>query len=399
MRCAAARRRRRGVVLLLVLSVLAVAGILAYSILAAAALDAQSAAHARAAVQAESMAENGVNLAMHYLLHPDDSPVALVLGAAGDWHYPGQSNIAVDEDKFSVVVTNLLPATFQIESTGQSRDADGNPCTRRLRVRVVGIGTWAARGAVQFATDVDLEPDVLVEGNLVTSGKYDGGGSVSGMRLASNYATYSSDPLWGPPPAPPEQTVPAFQGLTLVRAVNERSGYYVYNNARCRADYISSSTLSSPPSPTATNPGRVFVYTGSTPLKLSGGSTNDFDGTLVVTQANLLVERGWRFRPLGGMPGLLVAGSTTLMGLDAALEVEGVYYNGGGFGVSITTNSNPVVIKGTMMGANSSPLLLGMDILGPLKFTFDSSKVAVPDLTNQGIRYDRLQIEDWEQAN
>lgn len=385
--------------LLLVLSVLAVAGILAYSILAAASLDAQSATHARAAVQAESMAESGVNLAMHYLLHPEDSPVALVQGGAGDWHYPGQNNIAVDEDKFSVVVTNLLPATYQIESTGQSRDADGNPCTRRLRVRVVGVGAWAARGAVQYATDVDLEPDVLVEGNLVTSGKFDGGGSVSGRRLASNYGAYSSDPAWGPPPALPEQTVPAFSGLTLVRAVNEHNGYYVYNNARCRADYIYSSTLSSPPSPSATNPGRVFVYTDSTALTLSGGSTNNFDGTLVVTQSNLLVQRGWRFRPQSGMPGLLVAGSTTLTGLDAALEVEGVYYNGAGFGVSITLNSNPVIIRGMMMGASASPLLLGLDILGPLKFTFDSSKVAVPDLTNQGIRYNRLQIEDWEQAN
>src|SRR5688572_27914853 len=99
------RPRARGVELMLVMKSLVVAGILAYSILASAALEAQSAANMRAAVQAESMAESGVSVAMHYLLQPQESPVALVEGLAGDWHYPGQANVALGEHSFSVTVT------------------------------------------------------------------------------------------------------------------------------------------------------------------------------------------------------------------------------------------------------------------------------------------------------
>src|SRR5688500_17682261 len=93
----AARRhpQRRGVVLMLVLRALAVAVTTAYTALATAALGAQRSSHARTSLRAESMGESGVNLAMHYRRKPEDSPVALVSGAFGDKHYPGQTNMVV----------------------------------------------------------------------------------------------------------------------------------------------------------------------------------------------------------------------------------------------------------------------------------------------------------------
>ena len=392
--------KRRGVALLLVVAMLALAGVLAYSLLASSSIAAESAAHARATVVADLMAESGVSLALHYLRHPQDSPVPLINGASGDWHYPGQSNVGIDGESFSVQVSNIAIATYEIYSVGRSRDADGNVCTRMLRVRVIGIGDWVARGAAQFAADISLDPDVLVEGDLLSSGQFDPTlGVVMGRKLAANYTSYTIDATWGPPPALPELVTPSFGSLDLVRAATQRAGYYFYDGARCKADYITSSTLSSPPAPSAENPGRVFIYSATTPLTLSGASARTFQGTLVLTNANLVIQQNWTFTPVAGMPGLLVKGTTALNGLSGSLTVNGVFYNGGGFAASTTTSLAPVVINGTMLCPVTTGHAVGSTIAGPLKFAFDAVKATAPQLTRQGVRYSRLQIEDWEQVN
>ena len=394
------RRRRSGVVLLLVVSLLAVAGILAYALLASSSIEAEAAGHVRAALVADSMAESGINLALHYLLHPEDSPVAMVKGAFGDWHYPGQSNVGIDGDSFSVTVTNMAIATYQIDAIGTARDADGNTCTRKLRVRAVGVGQWTARGAVLQSADLSLDPDVVIEGNLVTNGQFNPvAGTVTGMKLAANYGAYTADPTWGPPPALPELVVPAFSSLDLVRAVTERSGYYAYNDSRCKVDYITSSVLSSPPVATAENPGRVFVYMGVTPLTLSGAGARTFQGTLVVANTSLIVQQNWTISPEAGMPALLVKGTTAISGTSGTLTINGIYYNGGGFTTSTTTHAAPLTVNGVMLCPVISLHTLGSTIGGPLKFTFDAARATAPRLTGQGVRYARLQIEDWEQVN
>ncbi len=391
-----APHRRRGVVLLLVLSALVVATIIAYSILAAASLDSQTSLNARGSVQAEMMAENGVSLAMHYLLHPGESPVALVNGAAGDWHYPGQSNIAVGTDSFSVSVLNLSTGRYRIDAIGKSRDADGKVCERRLRVRVLGVGEWLHRGAAHFSRDVKLDPDVRIESTLWVDGRYDGGGVVLGTRHATNW---SASPGWGAPLSKPELAVPAFSKLNLVRAVNENTGYYVYDGQRCRVDYILLDSMLLPPVPTLTNPGNVFVYTGSSPLKLGGLAAATFDGTLVVTNANLEISQNWTFTPKARMPALLIAGKTSLNGTAGKMTVNGLYYTGDGFGASTTTSVDPVTVYGSLLCATTSGTDFGSSVNGSLRFFSDAVKGYVPDLTAQGIRYSRLQIEDWQHVN
>ena len=392
-------RRRRGVVLLLVLCALAVAGIIAYTVLATASLEAQSSAYARTALRAESMAESGVNLAMHYLLQPEDSPVALTTGAFGDKHYPGQSNIAMGDDSFSVSVVNVAAATYRIESTGKSRDSDGNICERKLQVRVVGVGEWKARGALHYANALQLAANVTVTGNVVTASTFNLGGVVTGLKLASNYLSHSGDPSWEPSPSPPEVAVPPFATLSLVRAVAENEGWYVYNNTRCQVDYIFSSTLSSPPVASASNAGGVFVYLGSAPLTLGGAAAAQFNGTLIVKQANLVLSQSWTFSPKAKMPALLVSGTTSFSSGTGKLKVNGVYYCGNSFASSSSSTVNPVVVNGATLCATTSGSSFGSGVTGGISLVFDAAKADVPDLTRQGIRYSRLQIEDWEQAN
>ena len=394
---AAGRPRARGVVLMLVLSALVVAGILAYGILAAAALDAQSSANMRAAVEAESMAESGVNVAMHYLLQPQESPIALVQGLAGDWHYPGQANVAIGENTFSVAVTNIAPATYRIDASGRTVDADGSTCERQLRVQVVGITQWKARGAGMFASALKMDPDMTINGDLVVHGNFDGGGVVTGVKYAANYVT--GDPGWGPPPVAPELAVPPFASLDLVRAVNQRGGYYVYGNTRGKVDYIFFSPVLLPPTASVGNPGKVFVYTGTAPLTLGGLAASTFTGTLVLTKADLVINQGWTFNPQPKMPALLVAGKTSLNGASGKMTVNGVYYSGNGFGTSTTTAAGPVTVNGAFLSATSSGSTYGSSMAGTLQFNFSAEKADVPDLTITGIRYGRLQIEDWELLN
>ncbi len=390
---------RRGVVLILVLSLVAIATILSYGMLAAAAMEAQSAAHAAASIRAQAMAENGVNVAMHYLMNPQDSPVPLVKGGAGDWHYPGQANLSMGEDTVSVTVTNPQPAVYRIRAVGRSLDAEGEICERELAVRVLGISAWAARGAAQFSKNVQLAGNVTVNGNLVSAGSYLGGGTVTGSILAANHTAHDGDPKWAAPPLLPELAVPSFDSLNLVRAVSGDGGWYIHNGQRGKVDYILTETLETPPTPSASNIGRVFVYAGSTPLVLAGAAPATFDGTLLVTQADVQVKNAWTFTPQSGMPAMLLPGSMTLEADAAQLVANGVVYLGDGFGTSHSLAVTPITVNGAFLSPRTSLSALASEIPGNVSFTFDPNKADVPDLTDQGTRYTRLQIESWELVN
>lgn len=395
------RRRsgRRGVVLILVLSLVAIATILSYAMLSAAAMEAQSAAHAAASVRAHAMAENGVNIAMHYLMNPQDSPIPLVKGSAGDWHYPGQVNLSMGDDFVSVTVTNPSPAVYNIRAVGSSLDAEGEVCERELAVRVLGITAWAARGAAQFSNNVQLGANVTVNGNLVSAGAYLGGGTVTGNILAANHTAHGGDPKWAAPPMLPELAVPSFDALNLVRDVTFNGGWYIYNGQRGTVDYILTDTLEVPPTPSAANIGRVFVYAGSAPLVLAGGSAMTFGGTLLVTQADVQVKQAWTFTPASGMPALLLPGSMILEGDTAQVVANGVFYLGEGFGTSHSLVTTPVIVNGAFLSPRTSLSAMASGIPGNVSFTFDPNKADVPDLTDQGTRYTRLQIESWELVN
>ena len=58
-----------------------------------------------------------------------------------------------------------------------------------------------------------------------------------------------------------------------------------------------------------------------------------------------------------------------------------------------------VVVNGATLCATTSGSSFGSGVTGGISLVFDAAKADVPDLTRQGIRYSRLQIEDWEQAN
>ena len=385
--------------MLLVMCVMVVVTIVAYSTLAAASLQAQSASHARAATQAQAMAESAVSLAMNYLLRPEESPVALVKGASGDYHYPGQANVTVGGESFDVAVSNPRIATYVINATGRSKDGSGATVERKLRVRVVGFGTWKAAGAAQFAQNVTLGAAVKVKGDLVAAGNYSGGGTITGLRRAANYTMNIGNPQWAAPPTLPQQVVPPFASLNLVRAVTENGGKYAYNGQLYSVDYILTNPVTKPPKASASNPGKVFVYAGAAPLAFAGGGHQHFEGTLVVMQADLLIQQRWCFLPEKGMPGLLVAGTTRLSTNNSESRIEHVFYAGKGVtgpgkGTGKDLEVNGVILHGTPAGP-----MMASDFVGGLEFTYDAKKATVPDLTQQGIRYDRLQVESWEPLN
>ena len=68
------RSRRRGIALVLVVLVMALATILAYSLLSGSALQATAGGNAIAAATARAQAESGIHLAMYYILNPANAP-------------------------------------------------------------------------------------------------------------------------------------------------------------------------------------------------------------------------------------------------------------------------------------------------------------------------------------
>lgn len=294
------RGSRRGAAMLLVLAVVAITVLIAYTALSTATLAAKGAAERRRASELDVAAENGARLAMHYLTRPDLAG-SLTVGAGGDAHWSGANDLQFNEHGglTDVVVTNPEPGRFDIVST--TRDSLGH--TRALHARVRrGLNDWAPMAGLQLASTTRLRSNVEVNKHVWFATTYYGGGTISGNIYASNYTT--------PPPGEP---VPAFDTLALVQAARTDLSY-VYDGERCFGQLITSPDFETLPIQADNNPGGVYFYDGmgKGDLVVNIPDNPDFKGTLVVTNANVDFVLPIKLRPQKSMPALIVEGDTKI---------------------------------------------------------------------------------------
>lgn len=386
--------RRHGFAYLLVLALLTTAAILTYAAVASSALQSQVAANERAVAEAESAARSGVDLARHYLTFPHDSDEPLIAGDAGDVHFPGRSGIVLSStSRLDIEVTNPDVATYDVVATGTSRSTTGEVVRSTAKARLVGLGDWSPLALAQFSGDTSFGSDVLIRGSLMTDGNFLGGGTVEGSISAANYA---SNPGWSAPPELPIRTLPDFDALNLVRAAGS-TGFYLYNGQRCRMQRITSSTLTSEPSASEQNPGRVFYYDGSEPLELKI-SSGTFTGTLIVTDAEVHVFDNQDIEPLANLPALLTR-HRVYVASGGRLQTSSITY----LNDAIWSASTTLLL---ILRFDGNELLPAGLYNGNLRVNASEARVepsgvthVIPDLTDQGIEYDFVEVERWSDVN
>ena len=333
-------RPRRGMALLMVMAVVTMAAIIAYASLGQAALDMQSNNFVRARAEARAASANGVALASHLLLHPDENEESVV------GHYPGTGGEWIALGDSSELLIDVQPhagGRFTVTSEGRSTDGQGQTVTTSTVAELQAMGHWKAQAALMLSRSAYLSNKIDFMHGVAINGYLTGAASIDGPIIASNYTEFSEGEA-----LPPSQVaiVPPPESLDLVQA-GRNGGHFVHNGTMKQGFEITSSTLVTWP----VGSGRVFFYNQPTPLRLASPTSLTIEDTLVILDGGLIVEGDVEFKSTDGMPALINLGPTRViqspLGATGELRCHGVTWLNGdiqGSGNSIFESRGALLI-------------------------------------------------------
>lgn len=380
-------RPARGMAMLMVLAAVVVAAIVSYAVLSTASLSVQSRIEQRDAIRKSGVAEDGARLAMHYLLEPGELEAAnLSPGLDNAVFWAGANNVHLGNDSTQAVLADITvvnPSAHVYDIVSMSTTIDGT--TQQVRARVRGVpNVWKTNAALQTNSASELSSGIRVSGDIWTDANFTASGVVTGVAYSGGTK----------PPAATGDPVPAFEELALVKAA-ENGGWYTYNGASCRGDFIYGTSLLLAPIPNLDNTGRVFFYTGTEPLTLSLSLSN-FSGTIVVLNSSLhLKDKNAYITPRPGLPGLIVRDDIKLLAQEE-LRVNGLLYLGG---VLSSSDSAAIVrVTGAILhsGPASAFLKNSGSFHGLCYAIFNATNANVPGLLSSDLAYRSLTVESWD---
>jgi Tfp pilus assembly protein PilX len=379
--------RRRGMALMLVLMAVATVGVMTYALCAATQMRTQIAASASVRVQAEHLAESGLNLAMYYLQNPTTSPVALVYGTSGNVHYPGESPLVIAglPGSLSTTVTNPSNGTFLITSTAT---LDGVVTTATATTKLDKSKTFDA--AVLMTGNPTLNSKVTIAGGTITNGTLTlGGANLSGSIVALNGASLGGSAATA--------ATPTSYPVSLTHYLPT----YFYDGKTCTAKSLQSNVLGVPlvdPN-TTSNPANMWYVDSDVTFFL----TNTFTGTLAVKNGKKLTLSGnLTITPLKpNMPALIADGNIVVSTSGAAvrtLQSNGVTYIGGTVsGTGLLTNSK-VNVNGVLL-APKGGWPFASSYTGQVNVTYDAARATVAAFADEIEQINTLRVQSWEISN
>jgi len=345
--------------MILVVFLMAVCAIMGFALLSSASMQAQAGRNATSAVSAESMTQTGANLALYYLMYPENADTSLMTTTNGISYYnPGATLPSLTlSDGSRVTRIDVAPTStkfnYNVDVTANSGTTD-NAITRSTRNVVAVEARYIPRYAFSSNATFTL-PLTWTTSSLNGSVRVDGGfggllTSVTGLLFGTTNA---------PTPAYPRKACPSYSDLNITKYIS--SGQYVYNGGTFTANYISSGTIDSTKligANPATNPGNVFYVTNDSDIS----GTINFNGTLVVpTGKSLTVRNGAvTITAKPGYPALVVGEDLIFKDIGRKLTVNGVCWIGDDLLGTGTLPSGTLTVNGALMFGGTSPAIGGL---------------------------------------
>src|SRR5688500_4570629 len=154
--------RRPGFALMMVKVVVAVAAVLALSLLYSSTLQAKASTGRAAIVQAELLAESGLNRATYYIFNQQDAtkcPFALSIGNSYTENNVSLGNAV--NGSFDLSIERVGQYRYRVTSTGKATSAAGTPLRKRVTALVdINYTTFAAT----FEGNVTIPAGMTIEG-------------------------------------------------------------------------------------------------------------------------------------------------------------------------------------------------------------------------------------------
>jgi hypothetical protein len=396
------RSHRRGISLMLVTAFVGVASVLGLALLSSAALQSAATRNQDLVIQADGLAESGINLATYWVQNLADSnkcPSNVAnLAIGGKYNQTGVTFKNVP-GKVKVTVERLTYNRFQVTAVGKSDDSGGQGVNRSLTAQVdanyygyaisatnLGSGNLVIPATTVITGDIfSTVPVTLATGATVNGEIFDapasGGGGGGGGGLLGGLLGGVVNLLTG--------TLNAVIA-TLVPTPATANHYltYSYNNKTYAAREITATSLKNTTlTPDANNPLGIFYHKGT--LTLEGGAK--VNGTLVIkdvaggllglgadpgvlrvkNQANAIAQSAPNY------PALLADSDVSFESQNATLDVAGLAYTGG----RVTHNGNVTgsvlnIVGGLLFGGPTASL----DSNVTTRLTYNRVRNSVPSL-------------------
>jgi Tfp pilus assembly protein PilE len=324
------RARRGGFSMMMVIAVVAVAAILAMAVLSSNTLQAKASSGRAAVVQADSLAESGLNRALYYAHNIDDGAKCPIRSLAVGATYR-ESDVSLGpavSGTFDLSIERRTQNRYYVEATGKVGPA-ATPLRRTVTAFVdVNYNLWA----MAFGADVTLPVNTTVIGDIYCDGNLINNGTVEGTVYAKTVTGIGSQTEKGLL----NDVVDAVTGIvkSLLSILNLLSPdpinhytTYAHNGKTYSAKSLSVSSLSNTTlnPDQETNPAGIFYKTGT--LDLNGNVT--INGTLIV-MGNLRVQGPNNVvNAPEGYPALIVDDDLMFKQPASSLEVWGFMHFGG----------------------------------------------------------------------
>jgi hypothetical protein len=373
--------------IVLVLIVMAVAGLLAAAMLTGSALQANSSTNAISAAVARAEAESGVHLAIYYMMNPTYAPT---YGTESFW--PGAPGITFSAPgitmpgSVSVTVTNPSANVYNIVAVGSSDTSSGNPVvSRTISAQVQLQQTFEINQGAGFNSPINVRGGMTFAGvptAVATTGAVTlSGGSVTGNIDASSVSggvpLGSIDAAPSTPPAP------------LAGTVTDYTQPYTYQGQTYYPTAVSSPLATGVLLPTASNPLGVYCYNGN--LKISGVVA--ITGTLMVT-GSLTDAGSLTVTAAQGMPALVVNQNIAIQGSLKTLIVNGVAYTGTGVTGVSSSPTDVITINGALLASSGG---VASSYNGALAVTYSSLNTSLPNFSSSNEVVSGWQITSWSE--
>lgn len=399
------RKQRRGISLMLVTAFVAVASVLGLALLSSASLQSAATRNQDLVVQADGLAESGVNLGTYWVQNVGDTTkVPSNVAALNVGESTTQNNLSIKNTpgKFDVTVSRLSYNRYQVSAKGKStttdttdHDSANRPMTAQVDANFFGYAisaTNASSGTLTIPTTTTIDGDVFSSIPVTKAGNvngtvYDapassggsggsGGGGLLGGLLGGvlNLVTGTLDAV--------------IATLVPTPATANHYASYTYNSKSYAAREITADTLSNTTlNPDVNNPLGVFFHKGTLTL----GGNAKINGTVVIKDVpggllGLGADPG-NLRLTGkgnaitvstpNYPALVADSDVSFASTDASLDVTGLAYTGGKVTHSGTVTNSAFNVVGALLFGGGSPALDGAV---RTHLTYDRVRASVPSL-------------------
>jgi hypothetical protein len=358
---------------MLVVILMALASVMAYALLAGQTLQAVAASYPATQVQADALAESGLELAMYYLQHPKNAPSLTPMSGTVPAYWTGNSSITFSglSGSANVAVTpdGTSGTLFNVTSIGSAAAPGGGTLTKTVSAIVQVSYTFQAPQAMASDAIVNLNSKMTISGNptaIVTPSSVNVTGTehITGTIYASSVTGDSGATVKTPPTS---GIVPTYSLVT---------GYssYTYQSHSENATTIATTGNQNP---ATGNLAGVFQKTNGT-VTLVGPMT--INGTIYVKNGDLDISGAVIVNPTAGFPAVVVNGALNFTGvLSNSLTATGLVYLQNGVNTSNVLSATSLNITGALM-TNTATVTSNYD--GNMSVLYNANDVAVTNFTS-----------------